>query len=358
MHNFHKNTIQEKQKIVAEFCGLSKSDIRVLNTPDPDQYNKLIENVIGTYVLPLGVATNFTINSKKYFIPMVTEEPSIVAAASSGAKAVIDNITTISYGPHVIGQLQIMSPDSDTEYKINKSMKKIKDKVNEYLSKHMKCLDVAYENISKANMSKLEIVIDTGEAMGANAVNTVCEGIAPLIEEITNKQVLLKILANAKPRMGYARAYFDVEPKIAKNIVAAYQFALHDSNRAITHNKGIMNGVIAVATATGQDTRAIESAAHAYAVKNGVYKPLTKWEIENGKLFGSIKIPLAVGVIGGLTKHHGTASIALKVLGNPNANELTGIMAAVGLCQNFSALRALVKDGIQKGHMKLHSRRQ
>lgn len=372
MHGFHKNTLKNRQKIISEFCNLDVSDMKTLNIVDPKQYDSFIENVIGTYTLPMGVATNFKINSKKYFIPMVTEEPSIIAAASSGAKAVVDTITATHYGPHVIGQIQILNPASDTKYKINTGMEKIKAKIDECLSKHMKCQKIIYETLdtksTTTSMAKLEIVIDTGDAMGANAVNTVCEGITPLIKKITGKRVLLRILSNAEPRFGYAKAQFDVPKDIAQDIVSAYQFACFDGNRAVTHNKGIMNGITAVAMATGQDTRAIEAAAHMYAAFNTVqdndnngnrYGPLSKWEItDDGNLSGEISVPLAVGVIGGMTKHHGMSATALKILGNPNANKLTEIMASVGLCQNFSALRALCVDGIQKGHMKLHQRRQ
>ncbi len=365
MHNFHKHTLQDKQKIVSEFCKLNTDEIKTLNTPDPQKYDSLIENVIGTYVLPIGVATNFKINSKKYLIPMVTEEPSIIAAASSGAKAVIGDIVTSNSDSYIIGQIQIINPDSDAKGQIKKNMKNIHAEINKFLSKHMRCLSVEYEDIAIPmdnpdipKMGKVEIKIDAGNAMGANAVNTVCEGMSPLIQSITGGRVLLRILSNARSQFVRAEATFNVDKQVAKDILLAYQFALVDSNRAITHNKGIMNGISSVAMATGQDTRAIEASAHLHAVQHGRYEPLTTWRITQQGLLGVIELPIPVGVVGGMTKHHDTATIALKMLGNPNAYHLAEIMAAVGLCQNFAALRALCVDGIQKGHMKLHSRRQ
>ena len=215
---------------------------------------------------------------------------------------------------------------------------------------------------------KVEIVVNSGEAMGANAVNTMCEKRSPLIGEITGGRILLRILSNDMPRTAYAKAYFDVEEPVADDIVNAYRFALLDSHRAVTHNKGIMNGITAVGLATGQDTRALEAGAHAYAASLGstpehhngehAYGPLSKWEVRDGQLWGGLFVPLRVGTVGGLTVRHPAAAACLRMLGNPTAQELAGIMAAVGLCQNFSALKALATDGIQKGHMRLHRRRR
>lgn len=358
MHGFHKKTLDERIGIVADACNLDAGDVKTLTTPDPKQYDSFVENVIGTFTLPMGVATNFKINSKDYLVPMVTEEPSVIAAASAGAKAAGD-IKATSYGSHLAGQIQVVEPSPDAEEMIDARMGEIRARAGEFLSRRMRIDGITYEALdSVPAMSKLEIVMDTGDAMGANAVNTVCEGVAPLVEEITGGRVLLRILSNAMPRIGHARASFDVERKVAEDIVLAYKFALADSKRAVTHNKGVMNGIDAVANATGQDTRAIESAAHMHAFERGRYGPLSKWEVLGGRLHGEVRMPLSVGVVGGMTRHHETATVALKMLGNPDAGELAGIMAAVGLCQNFSALRALCTDGIQKGHMKLHARRQ
>ena len=358
MHGFHKKTLDERIKKVTDVCHLNESDVKILIKNDPVSYDALVENVIGTFTLPMGVATNFKINSKDYLIPMVTEEPSVIAAASAGAKAA-GNIKATSYGPHVTGQIQVVEPRPDAKTEIEKRMDEIKAQAVKFSSKHMKIVNITYETLDIVPaMSKTEIVMNTGDAMGANAVNTVCEGIAPLVEEITGGRVLLRILSNANPRTGHAKASFDVEQNVAKDIVLAYKFALTDPKRAVTHNKGIMNGIISVANATGQDTRAIEAAAHMYASEHGRYEPLSKWAIHDGRLHGEMSMPLAVGVVGGMTKHHETSTVALKMLGNPDAGGLAEIMASVGLCQNFSALRALCTDGIQKGHMRLHSRRQ
>ena len=358
MHGFHKKTLDERIKIVADVCRLDAGDIKTLTTPDPRQYDSLVENVIGTFTLPMGVATNFKINSRDYLVPMVIEEPSVVAAASAGAKAAGD-IEAGSHGSHVTGQIQVVEPRPDARAVMEARMGEVRAKAGEFLSRHMRIGDITYEALDVVPaMSKLEIVMDAGDAMGANAVNTVCEGVAPLVEEITGGRVLLRILSNAMPRIGHARASFDVERNVAEDIVLAYRFALADCKRAVTHNKGIMNGIDAVANATGQDTRAIEAAAHMHAFEHGRYGPLSKWEVRDGHLQGEVRMPLSVGVVGGMTRHHETATVALKMLGNPDAGGLAGIMAAVGLCQNFSALRALCTDGIQKGHMKLHSRRQ
>ena len=361
MHGFHKRTLDDRIKIVANACNLDADDIKTLTTPNPKNYDTYVENVIGTFTLPMGVSTNFKINSRNYLIPMVTEEPSVIAAASAGAKAVQqkEGIMATSYDSHLTGQIQIIKPRHDADVKIKDRIDEIKTAINTFLSKRMKIKDVTYETLDLVPaMSKLEIVVDTGDAMGANAINTVCEGIAPLIEEITGGRVLLRILSNAMPRIAHAKASFDVKEDVGNDIVLAYKFAEADQKRAVTHNKGIMNGIDAVANATGQDTRAIEAAAHMYACKNGRYSSLSEWKMHNGRLYGELRMPLSIGVVGGMTKHHKTATVALKMLGYPDAEKLAEIMVSVGLCQNFSALRALSTDGIQKGHMKLHARRQ
>ena len=358
MHGFYKKSIKERIKLVSDICDLTKTDVKTLTLHDPTQYDHMIENVIGTFTLPMGVATNFNINHKNYLIPMVTEEPSIVAASSAAAKSA-KYLTATSLTSHVTGQIQIIDPDASAQTNMYKRLKDIKNLIQKHASKHMKLISISYEALHTVPpMAKVSILVDTGDAMGANAVNTICEGISPLIEEITGGRVLLRVLSNINPRHVSAMAVFDIDKSVAEDIVLASKFAQADPARAVTHNKGIMNGIIAVANATGQDTRAIESAAHMHACKNGIYGPLSKWYIEDGRLIGELDIPIAVGVVGGMTKHHDTATISLKMLGNPDARILAEIMACVGLCQNFSALRALCTDGIQKGHMKLHSRRQ
>ena len=210
----------------------------------------------------------------------------------------------------------------------------------------------------------VELVIDVGDAMGANVTNTMCEAVAPLIEKLTGGKVLLRILSNySTKRMVRASAVFDKDQvggeKTVDDIVLAFQFAENDPYRAVTHNKGVMNGVIAVANATGQDSRAIEAAAHAYTSKNGAYSSLTKWsKAPSGNLSGYFEMPLSVGIVGGVIQHHPIAKICMKILGVSTAQELSCIMAVAGLAQNFAAMRALVTEGIQKGHMKLHARKE
>ena len=370
LSKFYARTPDDRLDIVSEMTGLDSKDRSALRAGlDMDMADSLVENAIGVFALPLGVATNFRINGRDLLIPMVTEEPSVIAAASAGAKATKD-ITALGSPSHVTGQIQIMNPDSNAVEMIRAREDDIINHARDAISDRMGVSEVSAKELDN-DMMKVEIVVDTGEAMGANAVNTMCERVAPLIEEITGGRALLRILSNHMRRVGYAKAFFDVDPRVAENIVSAYRFALLDKPRAVTHNKGIMNGMTAVGLATGQDTRAVEAGAHAHVSDAGfvssygpddkvetTYGPLSKWEIRDGRLWGGLFVPLVVGTVGGLTKHHPAAVACLKMLGNPTAQELAGIIAAVGLCQNFSALRALATDGIQKGHMRLHKRRQ
>ena len=327
----------------------------------------LVENAVGVYGVPLGVATNFRINGRTYTaIPMATEEPSVIAAASAGAKNAVD-LTARADSPRVAGQIQVVNPSSNALESLADRKGEILDMVRKSLpSERMNVVDGGPDGglscvMLAKDILKVEFLIDTGDAMGANAVNTTCEEVAPLIEDVTGGTALLRILSNHMQRMACAESCFDVAPDVATGIVNAYRFAALDVSRAVTHNKGVMNGVVAVAVATGQDTRAMEAGAHAYAAtagESGAYGPLSRWEIKDGRLHGSLSMPLAVGTVGGLTKRHPVAYACLNdMLGGPTAGELAGIMAAVGLCQNFAALRALATDGIQKGHMKLHARR-
>lgn len=355
---FYKKTPDERLDIISNIANLNKTERDALRAElNVDVADGLIENTIGTFTLPLGIATNFRINNRDYIIPMVIEEPSVVAAASAGAKAT-DNVTVTGGNSHVIGQIQVLNPDADATAKVLSRKSDILDATTSILSGHMSVVGVYSSMLDvQSRMLKVEIVIDTGEAMGANAVNTICEGLAPIIEEITGGRVLLRILSNAVPGVVSAQAHFKTSDSVARDIVSAYEFAHIDKLRAVTHNKGIMNGITAVAMATGQDTRAIEAAAHMYAAESGVYGPLSKWYMQDDRLCGELHLPIRVGTVGGLTTHHDTAATCLKILGNPTSQELAGIMVSVGLCQNFSALRTLSTDGIQKGHMKLHARR-
>lgn len=362
---FHTRSADDRLGVVAGISGLNQSDTQALRASiGMDMADSLVENAIGVFSLPLGVATNFCINGNDILIPMATEEPSVIAAASAGAKATKD-IEAMGAPPHLTGQIQVLDSLSGAEGRVAAHEDRIIDAANHALSDHMSVVEMTCRMLTHT-MMKIEIMVNTGEAMGANAVNTMCEEIAPLLEEITGGRVLLRILSNRMPRTAYAKACFDVEESVAKDIVHAYEFAMFDSARAVTHNKGIMNGITSVGLATGQDTRALEAGAHAYAAETGFadesgsthrYGPLSKWEIRDGRLWGKLSTPLRVGTVGGLTTRHPAAATCLKILGEPSAQELASIMAAVGLCQNFSALKALATDGIQKGHMKLHRRR-
>jgi len=372
---FFEKSRKDRLDIVKNFAGLSKEEIEVLENSSGgitfDNADKMVENAIGTFSLPLGIATNFRINDEDYLIPMVIEEPSVIAAASKAAK-----IARIKGGFKVdadeslsIGQIQVLNVDSKLAIpKITESSKKILDLANSKSNtlvkmdkgaKEVSCREIQTDS---GIMLIVELLIDVGDAMGANITNSMCEAVAPLIEELTGGKALLRILSNyATRRLVRATAVFDKEgvggEDVVNNIILAYQFAANDTHRAVTHNKGIMNGVIAVANATGQDSRAIEAATNAYAASSGKYTSLTEWsKDEEGNLIGRLELPLSVGIVGGIVNVHPIAKICTKILGVTSAKELAGVITAAGLAQNFSALRALVTEGIQKGHMKLHAR--
>ncbi len=371
---FYKYSMEERLKKIAELVGLDENDIKILKSfgdVDPSILDAMIENVIGVYPMPYGVAVNFRINGRDYLVPMVIEESSVVAAASNAAKIMRerDGIESKASEQIMIGQIQLINIDSfeDAKKKILENRDKLLEVANmqsktlSRLGGGAKDLEVRYINTRKGGMLIVHIYVDVKDAMGANVVNTMCESIGPILEELTGGKALLKILSNlADRRIVKARVKISKEilgEDVIERIEYASAFAESDPYRAVTHNKGIMNGVIAVALATGQDTRALEAAAHAYASRNGRYTSLSKWySDEDGDLIGELEIPIPVGIVGGATKVHPTARISLKILGVKTAKELAEVMAAVGLAQNFSAIRALATVGIQKGHMKLHAR--
>jgi len=372
---FYKLTPKERIKLVKDFADLTDQEIDVLwstGALEIELADRMIENVIGTFPLPLGIAMNFLINGKDYMVPMAIEEPSVVAAATYAAKMAREKggFFTSSTDPVMIGQIQaidILDPFA-AKMKILTAKNEVLKKANEMdpllvsVGGGAKDLDVKVIDTKSGPMVITELHVDCRDAMGANAVNTMAEAVAPMIERLTGGRVYLRIISNLAVKR-LARAY-TVIPKetvggeeIVDVIVEAYNFASADPYRAATHNKGILNGVIGVVIATGNDHRAIEAGAHAYAVKNGQYGPLSHWEKDSdGNLVGSIELPMAVGLIGGATKVHPTAKVAIKILGVKSANELGEIMTAVGLAQNLGALRALAHEGIQKGHMSLHAR--
>jgi len=372
---FYKLTPKERIKHVKDFADLTDEEVEILQSTGAlkmEMADRMIENVVGTFPLPLGIAMNFFINKKDYMIPMAIEEPSVVAAATYAAKMAREKggFFTSSTDPVMIGQIQavdIRDPFA-AKMKILSAKKEILQKANDQdpmlvsVGGGAKDLHVKVIDTKTGPMVITELHVDCRDAMGANAVNTMAEAVAPMIERITGGRVYLRIISNLAVKR-LARAW-TVIPKeavggeeIVDGIVEAYSFAAADPYRAATHNKGILNGIIGVVIATGNDHRAIEAGAHAYAVKNGQYGTLSYWEKNSdGDLVGSIELPMAVGLIGGATKVHPTAKVALKILGVKSANELGEVMAAVGLAQNLGALRALAHEGIQRGHMSLHAR--
>jgi len=371
---FYEKSKKERIKAIASFCGLSKKDIKVLQNDGGisfDDANKMVENAIGTVSFPLGIATNFRINKKDYLVPMAIEEPSVIAAASNAAKIARKRGGFVMKADesYSIGQIQVVDVNVKSAIsKIMKSSKEIlklantKSKTLSKMRKGAKQVSCKIIKTGSGSMLIVELLIDVGDAMGANVTNTMCEGIAPLIEKLTGGRVILRILSNySTKRLVRGTAVFDKNEaggqKIVDNIILAYQFAANDPYRAVTHNKGIMNGIIAVANATGQDTRAIEAAAHAYAARTGRYGSITEWKKDKtGNLVGKIELPMSVGTVGGIINVHPMIKICTKIIGVKSAKELACVIAATGLAQNFSAIRALASEGIQKGHMRLHAK--
>lgn len=366
---FYKLSRKERLEFVKNFAGLTDEETRTLNesTIDFGIVDRMIENATSVMPVPLGMAVNFLINGKDYLIPMAIEETSVIAAASNAAKIarIQGGFKTSSTEPVMIGQIQLVNHKNPEEAKkiILENKEKILKMANEKDPMLVKFGGGAKDinvRILDNGMVITHLLVDVRDAMGANAVNTMCETVAPFIEKITGGRVYLRILSNlAVHRLSKATAVFPKEivgEEVVDGIMQAYMFAKYDPYRCATHNKGIMNGVDAVVIASGNDFRAVESGAHAYASLNG-YSPLTKYEKnKNGDLVGSIELPTPVGLIGGATKVHPTAKICIKILGVKTARELGEIIAAVGLAQNFAALKALASEGIQKGHMGLHAR--
>lgn len=372
---FHKLSIDERLLKLKDNAGLNDEDIKLLKSEGPlplEIADKMIENVVGTLGIPLGIATNFLINGREYLVPMAIEEPSVVAAASNAAKMTRagGGIRAEATEPLMIAQIQLVKAPSPhtAKYIILERKEEIIDLANSTNPVLLKVgggvrdVEVRVLDSPTGPMVVTHLIVDVRDAMGANTVNTMAEAVAPLIEKWTGGKVYLRIISNLADRR-LVRAWTKV-PKdvlggddVVEGIIYAWSFAAADPYRAATHNKGIMNGVIAVALATGQDTRALEAGAHAYAARNGKYSPLSVWEKDkDGNLVGYLEMPMAIGIIGGAVKVNPIAKLSLKILGIKTAKELAEIMGAVGLAQNLAALRALATEGIQKGHMKLHAR--
>jgi hydroxymethylglutaryl-CoA reductase len=390
---FYKLSPQERIQTLQEFANLTEEEARALSGTaglSQTQADHMIENVIGVFGLPLGIATNFLINGRNYLIPMAVEEPSVVAGASFAARLVRDGggFKTSSDEPLMIGQIQVLDVGDPwaARFELLAAKERIlalankQDPVIVKLGGGARDLEVrVVEHSTAGSMLVVHLIYDARDAMGANTVNTAVEAVAPLVAEISRGRTLLRIISNlADRRLARAKGTIPISSlahgefsgeQVAQSIVEAWAFAAADRYRAATHNKGIMNGIDAVVIATGNDWRAIEAGAHSYAARGGRYTSLSTWHLDAGgnpwgsnsrpagqSLVGTLELPMAVGIIGGATRVHPAAKAALKLLGVKTARELAEIIAAVGLAQNLAALRALASEGIQRGHMKLHAR--
>ena len=380
---FYKMSIEERKKYIADLFQLSEEDVKQLNDPvslPEDIADKMIENVIGTFSLPLGLGLNFLIDGKDYVVPMAVEEPSIVASASYIAKIVREagGFKTEATERIMIGQIQVVGcPDFEQAKKDVLAQKDMLiEAANDAYPSLVKRgggaedLEVRIINEDGSKYTKMLIVhllVNTCDAMGANIINTMAESLAPVVEHITKGKVYLRILSNFADRC-LAKATCVIPPELLESegftgeevrdgVVHAYEFAASDPYRAVTHNKGIMNGIDPVLIATGNDWRAVEAGSHAYAARDGHYGSMTKWSVDNeGNLVGELELPMSLGIVGGASRVHPMAKLAYKILRVESAKELARVIVAVGLAQNLGALKALVTDGIQKGHMALHSR--
>ncbi len=368
---FYKLSVEERRLLLKEARGMSDDDLNMLaNGLSLDAANMMVENVVGAMQIPLGIATNFKINGKERLIPMATEEPSVIAAASYSAKlALPKGFKATSTRPVMRGQIQVIDIEDAERSKTLIEAEKI------MLVEHANKLTGSLPSLgggvvdvkarvlnAEEKMLIVEFFIDCRDAMGANTVDTVVEGMATEIESLSGGKALLRILSNlATERLAKATVTYNKEAiggeGVVDGIIRAHKFAASDPYRAATNNKGIMNGVTAVILATANDTRAVEAGAHAYASLGGRYTSLSRWgKNSSGDLDGELELPMAVGIVGGATKSHPVAQFALKLMGIKSAMELAEVAAVVGLAQNFAALRALVTEGIQKGHMELHAK--
>jgi hydroxymethylglutaryl-CoA reductase len=378
---FYDLPLAERTERVARWAELTEDETAILRGAmglDLARANQMIENVVGLHSLPLGLAVNFVVNGRDVLVPMAIEEPSVVAGASFAAKLARTGggFQAITTPPEMIGQLQVLDVADPWSARFDLlaardellALADETDPVIVGLGGGARDLEVrVFEPTPAGPMLVVHLIFDCRDAMGANAVNTACETLAPRIEQVTGGRVGLRILSNlADRRLARARCTVPVEvltcgdfsgERVAQGIVEAWAFAVADSYRAATHNKGIMNGVDAVVVATGNDWRAVEAGAHAYAARSGRYTSLSTWARDaEGNLAGTLEMPLAVGIVGGTTRVHPTARVALKILGVETASELAEIIVSVGLAQNLAALRALATEGIQRGHMRLHAR--
>ena len=377
---FYNMTIEERRAKLVDAAPLTPENLSPFATGglSPEAADHMIENVIGLYSLPLGIALNFQVNGRDVLVPMVIEEPSVVAGASFMAKLARagSGFTATATDPLMIGQMQVINVINLEEAKLKLYEHETEllaeaDSIDPVLKKFgggARDLEIRIiEDSAIGAFLVVHLIYDVRDAMGANAVNTACERLAPRVEAITGGKVHLRILSNlADRRIARARCTIPVKElefgdfsgeEVRDGIIAAYAFAAADPYRAATHNKGIMNGVDAVVIATANDWRAIEAGAHAYAARSGKYTSLSTWNKDaDGNLVGTLEMPIAVGIVGGATKVHPAAQAAVKLMGVKTAKELAEIIVSVGLAQNMAALRALATEGIQRGHMSLHAR--
>jgi hydroxymethylglutaryl-CoA reductase len=372
MDGFHRASRSERLARVQELCRLSDDEIQILSGErrlSPEIAEHLIENVVGYFPIPLGVATHFNIDGRDLVIPMAVEETSIIAAASATAKWIRREgaITTYAKGNLIIGQVQLPSVRN-----VQHARRVLHENRDLLMSLANDCVpglvgrgggirDLAIREVPRPTgdgmMLVLHILCDPCDAMGANLINQVCEAVKPRIEALTSERVGLCILSNlVDGKLAVAEVVIrNIDPVVGRGIEEATLFAKADPYRAATHNKGVLNGIDPILIATGNDWRAVEAGVHAYAARSGRYQPVTDWRVDGSDLVGRIEIPLAVGTVGGVTRLHPTAAVSLKMLGVEHAEDLARICAAVGLVQNLGALKALATVGIVKGHMQLHA---
>jgi hydroxymethylglutaryl-CoA reductase len=377
---FYRMSVEERQQKLGEALGLSRDEMDVLTAHDAlplEAADLMVENAVGTFALPFGVALNFYINGQDYIIPMTVEEPSVIAAASNAALVARagGGFKAEADPGAMIGQIQVIRVKD-----ASRAVERLQQARGELLARADELTpglcrrgagprDIEVRLVETPRGETMVIVhflVDTGDAMGANAVNSLVETLAPRVAELAEGEACLRILSNladrrlarAAVRVPVAALGRDGVPgeEVAERMLYAYEFAWADPYRAATHNKGIMNGIDAVAVATGNDWRAIEAGAHAYACKDGAYRSLSRWSIEDGHLIGSLELPMGVSTVGPAVESHPRVRLALRMLGVSSARELAAVMVTVGLASNMAAMRALATEGIQKGHMALHAR--
>lgn len=374
---FYDLGLRERAEVISKSTNLNPEEVEQLTmfgNLGPELVETFIENSVGAFGLPVGIATNFQVNGGDVLVPMAVEETSVVAAASYGAKLARSGggFQTSSTAPVMTGQIQVFLPEPcDFKSILAEHRQDLIDFANRGMDRLIArgggTKDITSQYLAEINCLVVHVHVDTRDAMGANIVNTICEKLSPkLVQIFEGSSIGLRILTNLNdrrlaratckiPASSFRHRDFSPEEVVAR-IVQAWQFADLDIYRATTHNKGVMNGIDPVLIATGNDWRAVEAGAHAWACRTGRYRPMTNWQVdEDGDLVGELEIPMAVGTVGGVTKLHPAAQIALKILGHPDAQKLAEIVCAVGLAQNLSALRALATEGIQHGHMRLHT---